>query len=62
MATKKRETKNYALIYFRDKKPLKKPYDTVSSALYDYEDKGCVLVELFNGRGTLLASRKPSVK
>jgi hypothetical protein len=62
MATKKRETKNYALIYFRDKKPLKKPYDTVSKAFYDYEDKGCVLVELFNERGTLLASRKPSAK
>ena len=60
--TKKRETKNYALIYFRDKKPLKKPYDTASKALYDYEDKGCVLVELFNERGTLLASRKPSSK
>ena len=61
MATKKIETKNYALIYFRDKKPLKKPYDTASKAFYDYEDKGCVLVELFNERGTLLV-RKPSAK
>ena len=57
MATK-RETKNYALIYFRDKKPLKKAYDTASKAFYDYEDKGCVFVELFNVRGTLLSSRK----
>ena len=53
-----RKPKNYALIYFRDKKPLKKPYDTASKAFNDYEDKGCVLVELFNERGTLLASRK----
>lgn len=58
----KRETKNYALIYFRDKKPLKKPYDTASKAFYDYEDRGCVLVELFNERGTLLTLKKPSIK
>jgi len=62
MATKKRETKNYTLIYFRDKKPLKKTYDTASKAFNDYEDKGCVLVEMFNERGTLLASRRPSAK
>ena len=62
MQTKKRETKNYALIYFRDKKPLKKPYDTASEAFSDYEGKGCVLVELFNERGNLLAYRKPIAK
>jgi hypothetical protein len=61
MATK-RETKNYALIYFRNKKPLKKAYDTASKAFYDHEDKGCVLVELFNQRGTLLSSKKLTVK
>ena len=61
MATKKRN-KNYALIYFRDKRPIKKAYDTASKAFYDYEDMGCVLVELFNERGNLLASIKPPVK
>jgi hypothetical protein len=53
----KRETKNYAIIYFENKKPIKRTYDTVSQAFYEYEAKGCVLVELFN-RGTLIASRK----
>lgn len=57
----KRETKNYALIYFSGKKPIKKAYDTVSKAFNDYEEKGCVLVELFNERGTLIASKKLSV-
>jgi hypothetical protein len=57
----KRETKNYALIYFRDKKPIKKAYDTASKAFYDYEEKGCILVELFNERGTLIVSNKKSV-
>ncbi len=62
MATKKREAKHYALIYFRDKKPLKKAYETASKAFYDYEDKGCVLVELFNEKGALVSSRRPSLK
>ena len=61
MATK-RETKNYAMIYFRDKKHIKRAYDTASKAFNDYEEKGCVLVELFNSGGTLIASRKLSVK
>lgn len=56
MATKKLKTKNYALIYFNDKKPLKKRYDTVSEAAYDYESEGCILVELFNEWGVLLGS------
>jgi hypothetical protein len=57
----KRETKNHAVIYFRDKKPIKKAYDTVSKAFNDYEEKGCILVELFNERGTLIAYKKLSV-
>lgn len=60
MKTTKRETKNYVMIYFRDKKPIKRAYDTASKAFYDFEEKGCVLVELFNSRGTLMASRKLS--
>lgn len=58
MASKKRETKNYALIYFSDKKTLKKPYDTASRAFFDYEDRGCILVELYNERGILLVTRR----
>ena len=58
MKNKKRLEKTYALIYFRDKKPIKKAYETASKAFYDYEEKGCILVELFNERGTLIASRK----
>jgi hypothetical protein len=53
----KRKTKNYALIYFPDKKTLKKPYDTVSEAFLDYKNKGCMLVELFNERGTRLEKK-----
>lgn len=55
------KTKNYALIHFGNKKPIKKAYDTVSKAFYDYEDKGCVLVELFDEKGRLLASRKSNL-
>ena len=53
----KRE-KKYALIYFMDKKTIKKDYETASKAFYDYEEKGCILVELFNERGTLIVSKK----
>ena len=56
MAVKREKT--YAIIYFRDKKPIKKAYETASRAFYDYEEEGCVLVELFNERGTLIASKK----
>ena len=56
MAVKREKT--YATIYFRDKKPIKKAYETASRAFYDYEEEGCVLVELFNERGTLIASKK----
>lgn len=55
MATK-RTTKNYALIYFKDKKPIKRAYDTASKAFDDFEEQGCILVELFNSRGILIAS------
>ena len=54
----KRETKNYAMIHFNNKKPIKRAYDTASKAFYDFEEKGCILVELFNHNGILIASRK----
>lgn len=54
----KRETKNYAIIYFKNRKSIKKPFDTASRAFYEYEEKGCISVELFNERGILLSSKK----
>lgn len=55
MATKK-ASKKYAMIYFRNKKPLKKNYETSTKAFFDYEDKGCIYVELFNENGVRLSS------
>jgi len=51
--------KNFALIHFQDKKPLKRRYETATKAMYDYLNKGCILVELYNERGILLSSIKP---
>ncbi len=58
MATSKssKKGKEYAMIYFRDKKPLKKSYESSVRAFNDYEDKGCIFVELFNENGTKLSS------
>ncbi len=53
-----KQTDKYAIIHFKDRKPLKKKYATASKAFYDHEDKGCVLVELFNANGLLLAKRQ----
>ncbi len=53
MATK---NKTYALIYFRYKKPLKKSYDSCMRAFYDYEERGCVYVELYTEYGMRLCS------
>jgi outer membrane lipoprotein-sorting protein len=47
--------KTYALIYIGNRKPIKRSYDTSSKAFYDYEDRGCVKVELYDGRGRLLS-------
>jgi hypothetical protein len=53
-ANKSRST--YALIYFENKKTLKKPYETAAKAFYDYESEGCILAELYNSRGNKLSS------
>ena len=50
--------KTYALIHFKNKKPIKRNYSTASAAFYDFEEKGCTLVELFDHRGILLSSIK----
>ena len=53
-----RETKNYALIYIDNKKPIKRAYDTASGAYYDHEHLGDkVRVELYDYRNIKLASR-----
>lgn len=52
----KKASKKYAIIYFRDKKPLKKNYETSTKAFNDYEDKGCIFVELFNENGVKVSS------
>jgi hypothetical protein len=58
----KRLSKNYAMIYFKDKKPLKKTYESVTMAFYDYENKGCIYIELFTPYGVKLASYPNSHK
>ena len=47
-------TKNYVLIHYKNKRPLKKYYDTASKAFFDHDD--CIYVELFNKNGVRLAS------
>ena len=55
--------KKYAMIYFRDKKPLKKHYETSVKAFFDYEEQGAIFVELFNEYGVKLSSyRNPNDK
>lgn len=56
MANRKRTTKNYAMIYCRDKEPIKKAYDTASAAYYDYLDKDLLFVKLFDARGILICT------
>ena len=53
METKK---KKYAIIHFENKKSIKKNYETCTRAFHDYEDQGCVFVELLNSNGMRLAS------
>lgn len=48
--------KKYVLIYFKDRKPVRKHYDTSSKAYYDYQERGCIFVELFNESGVKLSS------
>lgn len=48
--------KSYAIIYFGDKKPLKRYYETSAKAFYDYREMGCTFVELFNGKGVKISS------
>jgi hypothetical protein len=48
--------KNYAIIYFADKKPLKKLYDSAYKAFSDYENKGSLYAELYNENDVRLAS------
>jgi hypothetical protein len=55
-----KKSKNYAMIYLKDKKPLKKHYETSAKAFFDHEDKGCTHVELFNEYGVKLSSYKAS--
>jgi hypothetical protein len=50
----------YVLIHFTDRKPIKKHYDSAFKAFYEHEDKGCVLVELYNHNGIKLSSYKKS--
>jgi len=50
------KSKNYTIIYFKDKKPIKKYYDSVIDAFDDYEHQGCIYVELFKKFGIKLAS------
>ena len=49
-------SKNYAIIHFADKKPIKKRYDSAYKAFIDYEEMGCVYAELFNEKGIRLSS------
>ena len=51
----KNNENTYALIYIENKKPIKRSYKTAIEAFYDYEDRGCVKTELYNGRGQLLS-------
>ncbi len=60
LSDRKRDQNTYALIYFRDKKTLKRRYDTAAKAFYDFEDQGCYLVELFDERNIRLSARKDS--
>jgi len=53
---------NYAIIYFMDRKPLKKKYDTSTKAFSDWEEQGCVYVELFNKIGRKLSSFPSSAR
>ena len=46
----------YTLIYFQNKKPLKKRYDTSVKAFNEYQDKGCIFVELFNENNIRISS------
>jgi len=49
-------SKKYAVIHFKDKKSIKKKYDSSYKAFSDYENQGVDYVELFNERGDLLSS------
>ena len=57
---RKRESDDYALIYFMSKKPIKRAYDTATEAFGDYKARGCVFVELYNKKGSRLVSIKLS--
>jgi DNA repair protein RadC len=48
--------KNYALIYFADKKSIKKRYDSAYKAFSDYENSGSVYAELYSENGVLLSA------
>ena len=48
--------KNYALIYFADKKPIKKNYETASKAFFDYEEMGSTYAELYDAKGIFKSS------
>ncbi len=50
--------KTYALIHFKDRKPIKRRYDSVVKAYYDYENEGCTHTELFNRFGQRIISFK----
>lgn len=46
------------IIYFDSGKKIKKNYETCMKAFFDYENKGCILVELFNKNGLLISKYK----
>lgn len=54
----KANTKKYAMIHFIDKKPIKRNYETSTKAFNDYEDQGCIFIELFNANGVKVSSYK----
>lgn len=53
--------KNYVLIYFKNKKPIKRIYNTSSKAFFDYQLKGCIYTELFDFKGIKISSFKPTI-
>jgi hypothetical protein len=48
--------KSYAVIHFKDKKSIKKNYNTSYGAFCDHKDQGCVFAELFDERGVRISS------
>lgn len=50
------KNKQYAIIHFEGKKPLKRTYNSCVKAFWDYEHMGCSFVELFNANGIRLSS------